>query len=67
LLNISSSGFGTNRTSHKGQYRWVAEIVQRVVFADPNNKDAKELLADACAPLSGAGADMARPSRKRRS
>ena len=31
----------------KGEYRWVAEIVQRVVFADPNDKDAKELLADA--------------------
>jgi alkyl sulfatase BDS1-like metallo-beta-lactamase superfamily hydrolase len=31
----------------KGEYRWVAEILQRVVFADPNNKDAKELLADA--------------------
>jgi alkyl sulfatase BDS1-like metallo-beta-lactamase superfamily hydrolase len=30
----------------KGEYRWVAEILQRVVFADPNNKDAKELLAD---------------------
>ncbi len=31
----------------KGEYRWVAEILQRVVFADPNNKDAKEMLADA--------------------
>jgi alkyl sulfatase BDS1-like metallo-beta-lactamase superfamily hydrolase len=31
----------------KGEYRWVAEILQRVVFADPNNKNAKELLADA--------------------
>jgi alkyl sulfatase BDS1-like metallo-beta-lactamase superfamily hydrolase len=31
----------------KGEYRWVAEILQRVVFADANNKDAKELLADA--------------------
>lgn len=31
----------------KGEYRWVAEILQRIVFADPNNKDAKELLADA--------------------
>jgi len=31
----------------KGEYRWVAEILQRVVFADPNNKEAKELLADA--------------------
>lgn len=30
----------------KGEYRWVAEILQRVVFADPNNKEAKELLAD---------------------
>ncbi|XIA63473.1 alkyl sulfatase dimerization domain-containing protein [Bradyrhizobium sp. TZ2] len=30
----------------KGEYRWVAEILQRVVFADPNNKDAKDLLAD---------------------
>ncbi|MBR1235198.1 alkyl/aryl-sulfatase [Bradyrhizobium sp. AUGA SZCCT0182] len=30
----------------KGEYRWVAETVKHVVFADPNNKDAKELLAD---------------------
>ena len=31
----------------KGQYRWVAEALKHVVFADPNNKDGKELLADA--------------------
>ena len=31
----------------KGEYRWVAEILKHVVFADPNNKDAKDLLADA--------------------
>ena len=31
----------------KGEYRWVAMAVKNVVFADPNNKDAKELLADA--------------------
>jgi alkyl sulfatase BDS1-like metallo-beta-lactamase superfamily hydrolase len=31
----------------KGEYRWVAEILQRVVFANPENKDAKEMLADA--------------------
>ena len=31
----------------KGEYRWVAEALKHVVFADPNNKDAKELLADA--------------------
>jgi len=31
----------------KGEYRWVAEALRHVVFADPSNKDAKELLADA--------------------
>ena len=31
----------------KGEYRWVAEALKHVVFADPNNTDAKELLADA--------------------
>jgi alkyl sulfatase BDS1-like metallo-beta-lactamase superfamily hydrolase len=31
----------------KGEYRWVAEAVKQVVFADPNNKQGKELLADA--------------------
>src|SRR5262249_28473246 len=31
----------------KGEYRWVAEAVKHVVFADPNNREAKELLADA--------------------
>jgi alkyl sulfatase BDS1-like metallo-beta-lactamase superfamily hydrolase len=30
----------------KGEYRWVAEALKHVVFADPSNKDAKELLAD---------------------
>lgn len=31
----------------KGEYRWVAEALKHVVFADPNNKAAKDLLADA--------------------
>jgi alkyl sulfatase BDS1-like metallo-beta-lactamase superfamily hydrolase len=31
----------------KGEYRWVAEVVNHVVFADPNNVAAKHLLADA--------------------
>ncbi len=31
----------------KGNYRWVAEALKHVVFAEPDNKDAKELLADA--------------------
>lgn len=31
----------------KGEYRWVAEVVNHVVFADPNNQAAKNLQADA--------------------
>lgn len=31
----------------KGDYRWVAEALRHVVFADPANRDARELLADA--------------------
>jgi alkyl sulfatase BDS1-like metallo-beta-lactamase superfamily hydrolase len=31
----------------KGEYRWVAEVVNHVVFADPQNVAAKHLLADA--------------------
>ncbi|KOS57658.1 alkyl/aryl-sulfatase [Rhodococcus rhodochrous] len=30
-----------------GDYRWVAEVVGRVVFADPENEDARALQADA--------------------
>ncbi|MDO6525068.1 alkyl sulfatase dimerization domain-containing protein [Motilimonas sp. 1_MG-2023] len=29
-----------------GQYRWLAEVLKHVVFANPENKDAKMLLAD---------------------
>jgi alkyl sulfatase BDS1-like metallo-beta-lactamase superfamily hydrolase len=29
-----------------GEYRWVAEVVSRVVFADPKNQPARKLLAD---------------------
>ncbi|MEY9999066.1 alkyl sulfatase C-terminal domain-containing protein [Sinorhizobium fredii] len=31
----------------KGEYRWIAEALKHVVFADPKNTEAKELLADA--------------------
>jgi alkyl sulfatase BDS1-like metallo-beta-lactamase superfamily hydrolase len=31
----------------KGEYRWVAEVVNHVVFSDPSNDAAKHLLADA--------------------
>jgi len=30
-----------------GQYRWVAQVMSKVVFADPSNKDARALAADA--------------------
>jgi alkyl sulfatase BDS1-like metallo-beta-lactamase superfamily hydrolase len=30
-----------------GNYRWVAQIMDRVVFADPSNKEARTLAADA--------------------
>ncbi len=31
----------------KGEYRWVAEVLGHVVFADPSNTEARELQADA--------------------
>jgi alkyl sulfatase BDS1-like metallo-beta-lactamase superfamily hydrolase len=30
-----------------GEYRWVAEVLNHLVFADPDNQDAKDLLAKA--------------------
>lgn len=35
----------------KGEYRWVAEVLNHVVFADPNNQAAKDLEADALEQL----------------
>lgn len=35
----------------QGDYRWVAEIVNKVVFADPDNMAARELQADALEQL----------------
>lgn len=35
----------------QGDYRWVAEVTNKVVFADPNNQAAKELNADALEQL----------------
>ncbi len=31
----------------QGEYRWVAEVLNHLVFAQPDNSDAKQLLADA--------------------
>ncbi|MGC1060923.1 alkyl sulfatase dimerization domain-containing protein [Pantoea agglomerans] len=35
----------------KGDYRWVAQVVSKVVFADPENKAARNLEADALEQL----------------
>jgi alkyl sulfatase BDS1-like metallo-beta-lactamase superfamily hydrolase len=34
-----------------GEYRWVAEVVNHIVFADPDNQDARDLQADALEQL----------------
>lgn len=40
------------RKAHrKGEYRWVAQVLNHVVFADPANKKARELQADALEQL----------------
>ena len=41
-----------------GDYRWVAEVANHLVFADPGNTDARELQADALEQL-GYGAENA--------
>lgn len=35
----------------KGDFRWVAEVVNKVVFADPNNQAARNMQADALEQL----------------
>lgn len=35
----------------KGEYRWVAQVVSHLVFADPDNREARELEADALEQL----------------
>ena len=46
------------RSFEQGDYRWVAEVVNHVVFADPGNEAARELQADALEQL-GYGAENA--------
>ncbi len=41
-----------------GDYRWVAEVVNHLVFAEPENREARELQADALEQL-GFGAENA--------
>ena len=35
----------------KGEYQWVAQVTKELVFADPSNRDARELCADALEQL----------------
>ncbi len=35
----------------RGEFRWVAQVVSQLVFADPVNRDARELAADALEQL----------------
>jgi linear primary-alkylsulfatase len=42
----------------EGDYRWVAEVVNHVVFAEPGNREARELQADALEQL-GYGSENA--------
>ncbi|GAA0179396.1 alkyl sulfatase dimerization domain-containing protein [Clostridium sediminicola] len=35
----------------RGEYQWVAEVTKQVIYANPNNKDAKLLCADALEQL----------------
>lgn len=35
----------------QGEYRWVAQVMNQVVFANPENKEARELCADALEQL----------------
>src|SRR6266516_4389165 len=35
----------------RGEYRWVASVMKEVVFADPGNREARELAADALEQL----------------
>ena len=46
------------RSFEEGDYRWVAEVVNHVVFAEPGNAAARELQADALEQL-GYGAENA--------
>jgi len=42
---------GARRDFVQGEYRWVGEVLKQLVFAEPHNRDAKYLLADALEQL----------------
>ena len=37
----------SKKSFDKGEYRWVAEVMNKLVFAEPKNQEARNLLADA--------------------
>ena len=41
----------------RGEYRWVAQVVNHVVFAEPENREARNLQADALEQLGYAEGD----------
>jgi alkyl sulfatase BDS1-like metallo-beta-lactamase superfamily hydrolase len=43
---------GARRAFDEGDYRWVAEVVNHVVFAEPENAAARDLQADALEQLA---------------
>jgi alkyl sulfatase BDS1-like metallo-beta-lactamase superfamily hydrolase len=45
LLSRAREAYG------KGEYRWVAQVVNHLVFTDPDNREARELEADALEQL----------------
>lgn len=52
LMGGAKSVLAKARESYeKGEYRWVAQLVNHVVFADPGNQEAKALQADALEQL----------------
>ena len=48
---VDSALAKARRSYEKGDYRWVAEVVNYVVFADPNNMEARDLQAAALEQL----------------
>lgn len=45
MIRVSREGF------RAGNFRWVTEVMSKVVFADPDNQPAKDLTADALEQL----------------
>ncbi|CAK0770654.1 Linear primary-alkylsulfatase [Gammaproteobacteria bacterium] len=52
FMGGASAALGKARDSfNRGEYRWVAQVVNHVVFAEPDNTEARHLQADALEQL----------------